>query len=262
MQEPTFKPEKETGFSLSALLVASQFLTTIPPVLKRPFTAQELGQSVAFFSLIGLFLGVILAVANFGLAFLFPVSVRAVLIMVLWVLLTGVLHLDGFLDTCDGLFGGFTPEKRLFIMRDEAVGAYALAGGVLLLLLKFTSLTAVNDLTIPLILALTLGRWAIALTLVHYPYARKEGLGRTMKDRASNRELIIATATAVLAALFLGSWLGLIALLVVLLIVWGGGRFVMRRIPGMTGDIYGTMCEISETAVLLVFVAGATWELI
>ncbi len=258
MQEPIFKPEKETGFSLSALLVAGQFLTTMPPVLKRPFTSQELGQSVAFFPLIGLILGLILAAANYGLAFLFPVTVRAVLLLVLWVLLTGVLHLDGFLDACDGLFGGFTPEKRLHIMRDEAVGAYALAGGVLLILLKYTALTAVPQQTIPLILAPTLGRWAIALSLVRYPYARKEGLGRTMKDMASHRELIIATATAVLVALFIGGWLGLIALLMVLLIVLLGARFVMRRIPGMTGDIYGMMCELSETAVLLIFVAGAT----
>ena len=60
--------------------------------------------------------------------------------LTLWIVLTGALHMDGFLDTCDGLLGGSNSVKRMEIMRDERVGAYALSGGALLLLIKFSTL--------------------------------------------------------------------------------------------------------------------------
>ena len=78
-----------------------------------------------------------------ALRLVFPGSVAAALVLVAWVALTGALHLDGFLDACDGLLGGGTPEERLRIMRDERVGAFALAGGILLLLVKYSALAAV-----------------------------------------------------------------------------------------------------------------------
>jgi adenosylcobinamide-GDP ribazoletransferase len=230
----------------------------MPPVIKRPFTNQELGRAVAFFPLVGLGLGLVLAAINTLLNLLFPPNLSAALLLAAWVLLTGVLHLDGFLDACDGLFGGFTPESRLHIMRDERVGAYALAGGVLLLLIKFTALTSVSNLTTALILVPTLGRWAISLAVVSFPYARETGLGRTMKNEAGPAERLLATAFALIVALFAGGLLGLVAMVAVALTVWLGSKYVMNRIPGLTGDIYGTFCEISEVVVLLVFVAGAT----
>ena len=258
-EEQPFKPEQQgSGFSLSAILVAAQFLTTMPPVIKRPFTNQELGRAVAFFPLVGLGLGIVLAGVNALLNLLFPAYVSAALLLAAWVLLTGVLHLDGFLDACDGLFGGFTPESRLHIMRDERVGAYALAGGVLLLLIKFTAITSVPNLTTALILVPTLGRWAISLAVVSFPYARETGLGRTMKNEAGSAERLLATAVTLIVAIFAGGLLGLAAMVAVALTVWLGSKYVMKRIPGLTGDIYGALCEISEVVVLLIFVAGAT----
>ncbi len=270
-----FKPgQKNSGFSLSAILVASQFLTTMPPVIKRPFTDQELGRAVAFFPLVGLGLGLILAAINALLNLLFPPNLSTALLLAAWILLTGVLHFDGFLDACDGLFGGFTPESRLHIMRDERVGAYALAGGVLLLLIKFTALTALTEpveavaelveaststvsVTAALILIPTLGRWAISLAVVSFPYARETGLGRTMKNEAGPAERLLATAVTLIVAIFAGGLLGLAAMVAVALTVWLGSKYVMTRIPGLTGDIYGSLCEISEIVVLLLLVAAA-----
>ncbi|MBE2198531.1 MAG: adenosylcobinamide-GDP ribazoletransferase [Anaerolinea sp.] len=255
MNDPIFKPETDTT-PFAPLLVAAQFLTVMPPLIKRPFTDQELGQAVGYYPLVGLLLGGALVGGNAALALLFPAAPRLALLLALWVLLTGVLHLDGFLDACDGLFGGWTPEKRLHIMRDERVGAFALAGGALLLLTKYTALTAVPHLTPALLLAPLLGRWAMSLALIRYPYARAEGLGHTMKAMASGRELLLATGTAVLAAWFIGGGPGLLALAAAWGTAVGVARFVMRRIPGLTGDIYGAICELTEVVVLLLFVSG------
>lgn len=239
---------------MSAILAAFQFLTVLPPLVRRPFTLPELGRAVGWFPLVGLALGAILAGLDWGLGRIFPAGISAVLIMAVWLLASGAIHFDGFLDSCDGLFGGKTPEQRLEIMRDHRVGAFAVAGGGLLLLLRFSALSALPDRTLALILAPTLGRWAMSLAIVGFPYARKQGLGRAMKDHAGWRQAALATLIVVGVVLAVGRWQGLAALVAAFLTALLGALFIQTRIPGLTGDSYGALCELTEVAVLLAVV--------
>jgi len=236
---------------LIPLAIALQFLTIMPTIVNRVFTPREMARSVGFFPLVGLGLGAILAGTSVLLARVFPDTVRSAVVLSFWVILTGAFHLDGFLDSCDGIFGGNTPEKRLEIMRDERVGAFALAGGLLLLLIKFTSILALAGHGRSLILAPMLGRWGMTLAIFSFPYAREKGLGRQMKDHVSWVQVVLGTIVAIPGSWFLGGWGGLIAAGVVGGIVWGGSSFVLTRIPGLTGDIYGALCEVGEVGVLL-----------
>ena len=252
-------PEQERqglGNPLFSFITALQFLTISPSIIRRAFTPRELGQATGFFPLVGLALGGILLGANYLLAFILPVQVRAALVLTLWVLLSGALHLDGFLDACDGLLGGMTPEDRLRILRDERVGAFALTGGILLMLIKFTCLSALPVWSMALLLVPVLGRWGMTLAIVIFPYAREKGLGRDMKDRANWSQALLATVIALLAAWLSGHWLGLIALVLAGGVTWGIATFTLRRIPGLTGDIYGAINELVEAAVLLTFIIG------
>lgn len=240
----------------TAPLAALQFLTIVPPLVRRPFTPAELGQAICYFPLVGVLVGGVLAGLNKSLTFLFPPEVTAGLLLAVWVILTGALHLDGFLDACDGLFGGSDPETRLRILRDERVGSFAMAGGVLLLLIKFAALSAVPRVTVALFLAPALGRWGMTLAIVAFPYARPEGLGRAMKDYAGWEQVALATGFALLTAWIAGNWLGLAILILAGGVTWGMARFTLSRLPGLTGDIYGAICEVVETVVLLALVAG------
>lgn len=252
--------ERPEGVSpLAAFLAAVQFLLLSPAFIRRPFTAKELGVAVGFYPLVGALLGGLLVGADWLLAWLFPLMPRSALVLTLWVLLTGALHLDGFLDACDGLLGGFTPERRLEIMRDERVGAYALSGGILLLLIQFSALSTLDGARpAVLLLAPVLGRWGIALALIAFPYARPIGLGKEIKDNAHLPQALLATAFALISALaaaWLSSTWAVLAALTVGLVAWlGAMRFTMKRIPGLTGDIYGATNVLIETAVLLAFV--------
>jgi adenosylcobinamide-GDP ribazoletransferase len=246
---------------LVPLAAALQFLTVTPPLVRRPFTPAELGRSVGWFPLVGALLGATLAGLDWLLTWAFPPGVTAALVLAAWVLATGSLHLDGFLDSCDGLFGGHTPEARLRIMRDERAGAFAVIGGILLLLLKYAALSGNPDRLAALVLAPVVGRWGMALAVVAFPYGRAEGLGRAMKDNAGAAQLVLASAVAgaavgVFAWLLPGGLRAALALPLAGVMVWAGGRFVMRRLPGLTGDIYGALCVLVEVAVLLLFVAG------
>jgi adenosylcobinamide-GDP ribazoletransferase len=238
-----------------AFWAALQFLTILPPLVKRPFTSAEMGASLAFYPLVGLlFGGILVALRQLALGNL-PPMVSAALTLALWVVLSGALHLDGFLDTCDGLLGGWTPEKRLEILRDEHHGAYALAGGVLLLLTKYSLLATDGFPVLALLLAPVYSRWGMAMAVLAFPYQRPQGVGRAIKDAATWREGLIATGWVLIVASLTFSFQSWIALVVVMVVVWGGARLTLRLIPGLTGDIYGALNELSELAVLLTFVA-------
>jgi adenosylcobinamide-GDP ribazoletransferase len=241
---------------LCPFLAALQFLTIAPPLVRRPFTPVEMGRAVGYFPLVGVLLGGLLAGLDRGLEVILPAGVATALVLAAWVTLTGALHLDGFMDTCDGLLGGHSPEERLRILRDERVGAYAVSGGVLLLLVKYTALAAAPNRATAMVLAPTLGRWGMTLAVVAFPYARPEGLGRTMKDQAGRGQAVLAVGIALAASWFAGGWLGLAVMALAGVATWVGASFALGHLPGLTGDIYGAICEVVETLVLLSFAVG------
>ncbi|MBT3392283.1 MAG: adenosylcobinamide-GDP ribazoletransferase [Chloroflexi bacterium] len=234
-------------------LAALQFLTLSPPLVKRLFTEKELGRAAGFYPLVGVLIGALLYGANYGLSFIASDMLRAALLLALWVTLTGALHLDGLLDAFDGLLGGWTPEKRLEIMRDERVGAFGLSAGVILLLMKYAALSGFSQSTPALILIPAASRWAMTLAVYAFPYARPEGLGSAVKKHTTLREIIIATLTVLPIAWFCAGWMGMITLGGTILLLWAVTSFVLARIPGLTGDIYGTINELAELALVVVF---------
>ena len=219
-------------------------LLTIFPVRYVKISAGALG----LYPAIGLFIGAMLVTAHFLLRLALPNLVAAVLVAVLWVIITGGLHLDGFADACDALFAATTRERRLEILRDVHLGTFGAAGLMLLLMLKVATVadTAVESL----FLAPILGRWAIVFAAT-FPLARREGMAATFIAGLSRREILLATMIAVLCCVILG-WLGLAAFVGAAMIAGLVALFALNRLGGLTGDIYGMICESVEVGVLLI----------
>ena len=238
------------------IIAAFQFLTIFPTIIRRLFTSQEMGRAVAWFPLVGLVLGMALYGVHYLSELIFPLNVSAAMTLFAWVILTRAFHLDGFMDTCDGLFGGFTAERRMEVMKDSRLGAFGVAGGVLVLLTQYAALVSSRDILPALVLAATLGRWASPIVMYAFPYAREDGLGSEMRQNVGLKELLLATLIAGLVSWFLFSWIGLALLpgaaVAAVLIAF----YVMRLLPGLTGDIYGTVTVTVETLVLLFFTAN------
>ena len=232
---------------------ALQFLTIVPPIVRRAPRAVDLGAADAFFPSVGLLLGLGLAGADLALAGVAAPLVRDVLLVVLLAAATGVLHLDGVVDTADGLFAPGGPERRLAIMRDPRAGTFGVVAVVLLLLLKVAALGALTPelRTAGLVLAPGLGRWAIVVATWRFPYARKEGLGRGFKDGIRPAHVGVAGASVLLAAGWLGGGLGVALVAGVSLGVLGVGSIMSARLGGLTGDTYGALCELTEVGVWL-----------
>ena len=209
---------------------------------------------------VGLLLGLILVAVDKGAGALFPAPLTAALLLATLVILTRGLHLDGFMDVCDGLFGGYTPERRLEIMRDSHVGAFAVVGAVSLLLLKYGALVSLLSLGVPgkefvLLLFPTLSRWSMVLQLGVFPYVRAEGLGSPLHQGSAKLATLAALLTAIVTSVVLGSIGGAVLLAGLTLLAWLLGLTMAKMLGGLTGDTYGATNEIIEVVGLVAAVA-------
>ncbi len=236
-----------------SFLVALQFLSHLPTPAGLPVEGPALGRALGWFPVVGLLLGGLLAAADLLLGRALPRPLVDVLLLVLLALLTGGLHLDGFMDTCDGLFSLRSPEDRLAIFRDSRVGSFGVVGAAVLLLTQWAALGALPTAARPAILLVTLAvaRWAMVYAIVAFPYGRPEGLGRRFKEQAGAGALVAATLVAGGAAGLLLGWAGLAALGLAAAATVLFARYCLGRLPGLTGDTYGALDELVETLLLV-----------
>lgn len=185
-----------------------------------------------------------------------PSAITNVLIIVALLLVTGGLHFDGLLDTCDGIFSQGTPQRRLEVMRDSRSGAFAVAAGVLDVLLLWAcsvDLTGPHQYAALLLMAAT-SRAGMVLGVTLFPYARPVGLGKDFRDRHGR------WSGAVNCVLACGLGYGLLGLPGLFGAVCGlasailAGMYLMTRLPGLTGDCYGAINEVAQIATLFALV--------
>jgi len=256
---------------LDRLILALSFLTRLPtPALARTPVAGDLGRSAAWFPLVGLILGGLLAGALYGLRLIFEPWLAATLVVALWAALTGGLHLDGLADCGDALLPALTRERRLQILTDPRLGTFGVLTLSLLILLKIATVAALPEAgLVPLAIAPVIGRW-LAVIAGKLPLAKNAGLGEDFA--AGLTPAVIAFAAllpigfaallpiGVLALGVLGDLRVLVALLVAHLAALAGAAISRERLGGMGGDMLGAIIEVaiievSELVILLTFAA-------
>jgi adenosylcobinamide-GDP ribazoletransferase len=215
-----------------------------------------------YFPVIGLLLGLLLAGLDWALDRVLPVSVSSGILLVFLVLVTGATHLDGFIDTCDGMVAGKTPEQRWEIMRDSRVGAFGVVGACCLLLLMYVSLANLPESSRywALVLMPVLGRWSVVGSIFAFPYARPEGLGRAFNDQAT--WVTVAGATVVALAVSKGflRFTGLAIMGGVGLVTLALCVLLKRKLAGLTGDTYGAVIVVGELTSLVLVIALPAWN--
>jgi adenosylcobinamide-GDP ribazoletransferase len=239
---------KQLGNSLADLQVALAFLTILPvgyPEGRKP------GYAYSWFPLVGLLIGLALAgVASLPLP---TPAIRSFCLLLTWVVLTGGLHLDGFGDSCDGLLATTTPEKRLEILKDPRAGSWAVVGLILLLLAKWILLQDLAPLA--LVAPPVVGRYALVWAAYGFPYARSSGLGNYFRDGLGRLQLLSASGITLAVLGTLAGWVdgrvGLLLLLPILTVALLGRWAAQRLGGGLTGDVYGAICELTELGCLL-----------
>jgi adenosylcobinamide-GDP ribazoletransferase len=232
--------------------IALQFLTRLPSPIRGDLSTAELGRSMRWFPAVGIIVGLLVGLVDLIASQALAPPVRAMLAVALLIAITGVLHLDGLMDTCDAIFAFTTPERRLEIMRDSRVGSFAIAGAATMLLLKYAAILSLPaDRALVSFVAMgAVSRWAMVYATVRYPSARPAGLGNAFKLAAGRAELGWATIFAIVGVIAAGT-AGVAALVLAWLFTIVLARYTMSKIPGLTGDNYGAICEATETLVAL-----------
>ncbi len=245
---------------MNAFLVALGFLTRIPvPSAGDNFTSHSLSRSTVFFPVVGGIIGAVNAGLYLILEPFLPMAVVAVFLVAVPIFISGGIHFDGLLDSCDGLFSGRSRERSLEIMRDSRVGSMGVIAGILNVMLRYSVLIELSGSVLPWLLitqAIT-GRWVMSLALHLFPYARKEGgLGQSF---AEGKQITYVILSSLLAVLVIGLVHGVAGILIsltvgglsLLLAIW-----VVRKIGGLTGDVYGALNEVSENVFLLLWLVA------
>lgn len=235
------------------LWIALQFLSSLPIRLPGMPAPEELGRSLLFYPLVGLLFGVILWVLNIALAGA-PVLLHAALLLTVWVLLSGGLHLDGLADSADAWLGGFGDRERtLTIMKDPRSGPIAVVTLVLVLLLKYAALLALIEQQqgVALIIVPLIGRAALLGLFLTTTYVRAGGLGQALADHLPRKTgwqvLLVSAAVCVLIAGFNA----VVALLLAVVVFIWLRHLMVRRLGGTTGDTAGALLELLEMSVLV-----------
>ncbi|MBD2105103.1 adenosylcobinamide-GDP ribazoletransferase [Leptolyngbya sp. FACHB-261] len=245
------------------LLAALVFYTVLPlthPTLWCGRTPDLNFEGIVHLApLVGLLLGTLLGALNEGFRLLeVPDLLRGTLVVVIWLWLTGGLHLDGAMDTADGL-AVMEPERRLQVMADSVTGAYGVMVAGAILLLKVSALTSLSQIGwFALVSAAAWGRWGQLVAAASYPYLRTTGKGK-IHHRSPK-----TTRTAVISAVGLGglsillSWAdpiwGLVTILAGSSLALLSGFYFYRALGGHTGDTYGAVVEWTEALLLCVLV--------
>lgn len=233
--------------------IALQFLSSLPIRLPGMPAPQELGRSLLFYPLVGLLFGGILWVLNWLLLGT-PLLLHAALLLTVWVLLSGALHLDGLADSADAWLGGYGDRERtLTIMKDPRSGPIAVVTLVLVLLLKFAALLTLIEQqhSVFLIIVPLIGRSALLGLFLTTPYVRAGGLGQALADhlpRLAGKRVLAVSALACVLIAGLGGVLALV--LAALVFVWLR-QVMLRRLGGTTGDTAGALLELLEVGVLV-----------
>lgn len=235
-----------------AFLIALQFLTRLPVTLSEMPSPKQMGGSPVWYPMVGALLGAILVAAGLILADA-PNLLAAALVLLIWVALTGALHLDGLADSADAWVGGLGDKARtLTIMKDPRSGPMGVSALVLVLLVKFAALSALLEQHLSAVFwALVLGRCAALALLRATPYVREQGLASALTAHLPRARTGVVLSCWAALALVLNGWLGLWVLACVGLVYCSLRHFMLKRIGGMTGDTAGALIELVECTVLL-----------
>jgi adenosylcobinamide-GDP ribazoletransferase len=261
------------------LRMALRHLTVVP----IPWDAREAAtppcRALPWFPVVGLGIG---CAAALILLLPIPTLPRAALALATWIALSGGLHEDGLMDCADAALPPVPRERRLEILRDPRVGAFAVVAESLMMLLRFSALAVVSPVAV--VVAAVSGRWVMTLTLSSWPSARPDGMGaRYAKDAPKLSPTVVAIIVLIgVGALFaatsafaasgatiahvvaglagagpLTHLAGISAPLVAaglgLAIALAAASWLSTRFGGLTGDAHGAAGVIAETVVLFAF---------
>jgi len=244
-------------------ITALQFLTIFTVKKDHEVREDELARSMVFFPFIGFLIGIILVYSDRLLLRLFPDTIANIFILLISVVITRALHVDGLADSVDGIMGGRDPQSRLAIMRDSRIGTAGVLAILFVMLIRYVCLNNLFEdyKAAALLTAPAFSRWSQMLMMFKANYGRPSGMGKAFVGHVRSSGIVAASIITVgLSGFVIYQYDVRTAILAVALplvvglctVLWRW--FVVRKTGGVTGDSVGAASELNEALTLLLFV--------
>ena len=240
---------------ISSFLSSVLFYTIIP--LPSQWTNNWL-RIARWCPIVGLLIGSLLAGISLLLDLIqIPNLTSSALLVTIWLGITGGLHLDGAMDSADGL-SVTDPQRRLEVMKDSATGAFGAISAIVILLLKTAAL---SDISLPawfvLMAAAGFARWGQVWAIAFYDYLRATGKGSFHKENLRSPQDLLLGLFVLLSVCSCWTMAGALSWFQLVIIILGNititlsiGYWFNRQLGGHTGDTYGAVVEWSEALIL------------
>ncbi|XJZ28677.1 adenosylcobinamide-GDP ribazoletransferase [Bacillota bacterium Lsc_1132] len=244
---------------MKAFLAALMFLTRVP-VPNIHVSSADWKKSTVYFPLIGLIIGALLWLAFWGLEILFMPPVSAFLIVLVWIWITGGLHIDGWMDLADGFGSNRSREEMLEIMKDSRVGAMGVIAAICLIVGKMVAVYELVQLNLPVILVFSpwFSRFLLISAIKYWPYRSEGGLGAGLSTYLSLPVILVNLVLIGTISYWLTGVYGLLLFLITATLTVFFILKIYRKLKMLTGDCYGAIVEWSEC--LCLFLALAIWR--
>lgn len=236
---------------MKRLILLIQFLTRIPINIHLDVKREDLSKAIIYFPIVGYIIGGILSLIYLGFNDYIDQLILVFLIVMIQVIITGGLHIDGLSDTFDGIYSGRKKEKILIIMKDPNVGTFGVLSIFFVIMLKVLLLYKIsNNMLWVLLLMPVFSRFCVILASYIGNYARENGLGNLFIEQVTKLQLFIGTIFTLIPIYFIQEiYIGLILNLI--FTIWFV-KYISNKIDGITGDTLGAIVEINEVIFIMI----------
>ncbi len=247
---------------IHGFITALQFLTVFTIRKEHDVDENDLARSMVYFPFVGFVIGIILVYANKLFLGFVPDTIANIFLILLSVLITRALHIDGLADSVDGIMGGKDRESRLAIMKDSRIGTAGVLSILFVLLIKYVCLNNLFDehKTAALLTAPAFSRWSQMLMMFQADYGREDGMGKAFVGHVRLGGLIAASVVSLGISAFVivneprtvALAVGIPCAVALFTVLWRW--YIVRKVGGVTGDSVGAVSEMTEALTLLLFV--------
>jgi len=233
---------------------ALSFLTVIRVEHPTHHDDKELAGWGRWYFLVGLLIGALAAGIDFLMVGRFSTLTSGVIVVTFISAINGGMHLDGLIDTFDAAFSMKPVEEKLKIMKESTVGALGVVAIILVILLKVTLISeiAAAERLKTILIFPAVSRGCLLLPAFLYKYPRAFGKGAGFVKYMTSEILLSGILIAAIAMFLLLQFKGLIILFAALAFSFVTANFFNKRFNGITGDVLGTINELTEVFVLFI----------
>ena len=242
---------------MQSLIIAFAMYSKIP-MPRADWNDKNMRYAFCWFPVIGLVIGLVeLAVFYILTKWQVGSVFRGVCLMAVPLLVTGGIHLDGFMDTMDAFHSYQPRERKLEILKDSHIGAFSVICLVLYELIyigAYSEINAVRQIEIAAV-GFFLSRCLSGIAAVTFPGAKKEGLLYMFTSRAHERTvkaaLFLQTLSAAVLMLYIDGITGAAALVGAGITFWYYYKKCKKELGGITGDTEGYFVTVCEGVIVL-----------